>query len=155
MTCEDKAFYDSSPPCTCNDVICLIRQKRVPYLHRSLSDLPLTASCACSPPRTGWWRLIRCLKSQMICSTTATNYRALLWQMTCELKASYDSSPPCTCNGVICIIPQKSPIISSSYANIGLFCEKRPATQGILWLFATLYLQRCHLHHSAKMDKIS
>ena len=44
---------------------------------------------------TGWWRLIGCLKLQVIFRKRATNYRALLRKMTCEYKTSYDSPPPC------------------------------------------------------------
>jgi len=44
---------------------------------------------------TGWWRLIGCLKLQVIFRKRATNYRALLWKTTYEDKASYDSTPPC------------------------------------------------------------
>jgi len=45
---------------------------------------------------TGWRRLIECLKSQVILRKRATNYRALLREMTYKDKASYGSSPPCT-----------------------------------------------------------
>jgi len=38
----------------------------------------------------------RMLKLQVIFRKTATNYRALLRKMTCEDKASYGSTPPCT-----------------------------------------------------------
>jgi len=44
---------------------------------------------------TGWWKPIGCLKLQVIFRKRATNYRALLWKMTYEHKASYDSTPPC------------------------------------------------------------
>ena len=33
-------------------------------------------------PTTGWRRLIGCLKLQVIFRKRATNYRALLWEMT-------------------------------------------------------------------------
>ena len=36
------------------------------------------------------------LKLQVIFCKRATNYRALLRKMTCEDKASYESTPPCT-----------------------------------------------------------
>jgi len=43
-----------------------------------------------------WWpRPIGCLKLQVIIRKRATIYRALLWKMTYEDKASYGSSPPC------------------------------------------------------------
>jgi len=42
----------------------------------------------------GWRRLIGCLKLQVNFRRRATNYRALLWNMTYKDKASYDSSPP-------------------------------------------------------------
>jgi len=44
---------------------------------------------------TGWWRHIGCLKLQIIFRKRATNHRALLRKLTCEDKASYDSTPPC------------------------------------------------------------
>jgi len=46
---------------------------------------------------TGWRRLIGCLKLQVNFRKRATNYRALLWKMTYEDKASYDSTPPWNC----------------------------------------------------------
>ena len=46
--------------------------------------------------RTGWRRLIGCLKLQVIFRKRATNYRALLRKMTYEDKASYDFTPPCS-----------------------------------------------------------
>jgi len=45
---------------------------------------------------TGWRRHIRCLKLQVIFRKRATDYRALLREMTCKDKTSYGSSPPCT-----------------------------------------------------------
>ena len=45
--------------------------------------------------RTGWRRLIGCLKLQVIFRKRATNHRALLQKMTYEDKASYDSTPHC------------------------------------------------------------
>ena len=46
---------------------------------------------------TGWTRLIRYLKLQVIFRNRATNFRALLRKMTYEDKASHAvSSPPCT-----------------------------------------------------------
>ena len=49
----------------------------------------------CTLSSTGWRRLRGCLKLQVIFCKRATNYRALLWKMTYEDKASYDSTPPC------------------------------------------------------------
>ena len=43
--------------------------------------------------RTGWRRLIGCLKLQVILCKRATYYRALLRNMTYEERASYDSTP--------------------------------------------------------------
>ena len=54
------------------------------YCKRDLSALYID---------TGWQRLIGCLKLQVIFRKRATNYRALLWEMTYEDKASYDSTP--------------------------------------------------------------
>jgi len=45
---------------------------------------------------TGWRRLIGCLKLQVILRKRGANYRALLRKMTCEDKASYGSSLPCS-----------------------------------------------------------
>jgi len=42
---------------------------------------------------TGWRRFIACLKLQVILRQRATNYRALLREMTFEDQASYDSTP--------------------------------------------------------------
>ena len=51
----------------------------------------------------------------------ATNYRALLRKMTCKDKASYDSTPHCTCvPPLTCTCFAKEPLI------IGLFCGKWP-----------------------------
>ena len=43
-------------------------------------------------------RPIGCLKLQVIFRKRATNNRALLRRMTCEDKAPYDSTPPCSSN---------------------------------------------------------
>ena len=53
-------------------------------------------SCHVSTGSTGWQRLVECLKLQVIFRKRATNYRSLLRKMTCEDKASYGSSPPCS-----------------------------------------------------------
>jgi len=45
---------------------------------------------------TEWWWLIGCLKLQVIFRKRATNYRALLRKMTCQDKAPYHSTPPCS-----------------------------------------------------------
>ena len=50
--------------------------------------------------RTGWRRLIGCLKLRVIFCKRATNYRAILREMTCKNKPSYASSPPCSLCGV-------------------------------------------------------
>jgi len=42
-----------------------------------------------------WQRPVGYLEVQVIFRKRATNYRALLWKMTYEDKASYGSSPPC------------------------------------------------------------
>ena len=44
---------------------------------------------------TGWRRCTGCHKVQVSFCKRATNYRALIWQMTGKEKASYASSPPC------------------------------------------------------------
>ena len=46
---------------------------------------------------TGWRRLIRSPKLQIISHKTATKCRPLLRKMTYKDKGSYESSPPCTC----------------------------------------------------------
>jgi len=50
--------------------------------------------CVCVNP-TGWPRPIGCLKLQVIFHKRATNYRALLREMTYKEKASCGSSPLC------------------------------------------------------------
>ena len=53
-----------------------------------------TLRCSSSPIiQTGWRRCIGCLKLQVCFHKRATNYRALLWKMTYEDKASYASWP--------------------------------------------------------------
>jgi len=44
---------------------------------------------------TAWWKCIGCFQLQVSFRKKAANYRALLWNMTYEYKASYASSPPC------------------------------------------------------------
>ena len=44
---------------------------------------------------TGWRKPMGCLELQIILGKRATNYRALLREMTCKDKASYESTPPC------------------------------------------------------------
>ena len=46
-------------------------------------------------PDTEWRTPLGCLKLQVIFRKRATNYMALLRKITCEDKASYDSTPPC------------------------------------------------------------
>jgi len=89
---------------------------------------------------TGWRRFIGCLKLQVIFRKRAANYRALLRKMSYEDKASYDSTPLCIISVLfrcvcvyVCLVfwnmrrrclsycnrghcPQKSPIISGSFA---------------------------------------
>ena len=52
----------------------------------------ISASCVC----TGWRRLSRSPKLQIISHKRATKYMSPLWKMTCKDKGSYESSPPCT-----------------------------------------------------------
>ena len=58
---------------------------------------PCMRECHTGMRHTGWRRPLRCLKLQVIVRKRATNYRALLQKMTYEDKASYESTPPCTC----------------------------------------------------------
>ena len=46
--------------------------------------------------RTGWRRIIGCLKLQVILRKKATNYMVLLRKMTYEDQASHDSMLPCS-----------------------------------------------------------
>jgi len=46
--------------------------------------------------RTGWRRLIGCLKLQVIFRNRATHWRALLRKMTCKDMISYGFLPPCS-----------------------------------------------------------
>ena len=53
-------------------------------------------------------RLIARHKSQVIFHKRATNYRALLRKMTCKVKTSYGSSPPCIARDVSAVIHRGS-----------------------------------------------
>jgi len=56
---------------------------------------------------TGRRRLMGCLKLQVIFRKRATKCRARLQKMTCEDKASYDSTPPCRSSShgtTICVV---------------------------------------------------
>ena len=65
----------------------------------------------------GWWKSIGCLKLQVPFRKRATNYRVLLRKMTCKDTASYGFSPSSMkCLIFISLFPQKSHIISSSFA---------------------------------------
>jgi len=55
---------------------------------------------------TGWRRPIECLKLQVILRKRATNYRALLREMTHKDKASYGSSPLCSQYPMVRSLPQ-------------------------------------------------
>jgi len=59
---------------------CLV--KRSPWFRPSTSP-------------TGWRRIIRCPKLQIIFHKRATKYRSLLRKMTYKDKGSYESWPPC------------------------------------------------------------
>ena len=61
---------------------------------------------------TGWRRLIGCLESQVVFRKRATSDMALLWKMTCEDHASYDSTPPCTTRHIKwgCVVSRTSQI---------------------------------------------
>jgi len=69
--------------------------------HRGMLRICITypsmRECHTGMRHTGWRRPLRCLKLQVIVRKRATNYRALLQKMTYEDKASYESTPPCTC----------------------------------------------------------
>jgi len=64
---------------------------------------------------TGWRRHIGCLKLQVVFRERATDYRALLREMTYEDKASYDSTPPCVCVRSKVSCTQNSSICRSLY----------------------------------------
>ena len=83
------------------DFSCLLRTSYFPwiiYVYIYISYTCICCHCAipCAALSTGWRRLGGCLNLQVIFCKRATNYRALLWKMTYEDKASYDSTPPCT-----------------------------------------------------------
>jgi len=87
-----------SPPRTnpCNST-CQCNTTNSEYYSTRFSDSGVGKNvCSVGMLCTGWRRLIGCLKFQVIFRKRATNYRALLRKMSCEDKASYGSSPPCT-----------------------------------------------------------
>jgi len=86
-----------------------------------------------------WRNPIGCLKLQVIVRKRATSYRALLRKMTYKDKASFESLSLCMYTRT----PRRNPVLYRSFSakepyNEWLFFEKRPATEGILWGFATL-----------------
>jgi len=124
MTYQDKALYASLPPCMitcpllhpfsrcvcvfvglCGCVCVCVCVYVFVYVCVSICTYVCVCVCVCGrvsagvyvcvySPRTGWRRLIGCLKLQVIFCKRATNYRALLRKMTYKDKASYESSPP-------------------------------------------------------------
>jgi len=76
--------------CTCVRVCVCV------YIYISYTCICCQCAIPCAALSTGWRRLGGCLNLQVIFCKRATNYRALLWKMTYEDKASYDSTPPCT-----------------------------------------------------------
>ena len=72
--------------------------------------------------RIEWRRPIGCITLQVIFRKRATNYRALLWEMTCKDKGSHGSLPPC--------------IVSSHFAQwrcIAYLDHKRATDYRALW----------------------
>ena len=66
------------------------------------SMLQCCAVCPHTHHTTGWRRLIACLKLQFNFCKRATNYRALLREMTHTNKPSYASSSPCIDKNLKC-----------------------------------------------------
>jgi len=62
--------------------------------HTHMNDLCHTHRHRVLNARTGWQRPIGCLKLQVFFCKRATDYVALLRKVTCEDKASNESSPP-------------------------------------------------------------
>jgi len=88
--------YEQIPLCTCREYnismcVCMVCVHGVSYMSA-----------------TGWRSVIRCLKSQIIFRNRATNYRALLRKMTCDLRHPMTLRHPvyivsmCVC--VVCCI---------------------------------------------------
>ena len=87
MTYKDKASYDSTPPC--------ISRTHFGHTFWLSQNISLTRSHILVETNTGWRRPIGCLKLQIIFRKRATNYRALLRNMSYTDKTSCKSSPPC------------------------------------------------------------
>jgi len=100
---------DMAPSCVCHDsfvcVTCLIHLRL--WHFPSLYVWHNSFTCVTWLLRTGWRRLIRSPKLQVIFRKRATNYRAVLWKVTYKDKASYESSPPCKWVTVLyCHVPR-------------------------------------------------
>jgi len=70
------------------------------YIHtqQTKSDITYTQTHQIQrDTHTGWRRPIKRLKLHVIFCKRATDNRALLLKMSCKDRASYGSSPPCTC----------------------------------------------------------
>jgi len=97
---RDEASYKSSPPCisqVCGMNLTVAQSSKsqvwstLMHVYASIHD-------------TGWQRPIGCLKLQVIFRKRATNYRAVLWNMTYKHKASCGSSPLCVCTWMCCFV---------------------------------------------------
>jgi len=85
ITYNDKLSYDSAPPCRRKH---LLSSRRWRKFIMYMSDM-----------RDEWYRVaktrIMSIVADRFCKR-ATNYMALLREMTYQNKASYESAPPCT-----------------------------------------------------------
>jgi len=92
ITCHRSSLLFCVYTCLSVNIHVYIHTNMYTYMYTYMHKFALTTAVG---SRTGWRKLIACLKLQVIFCQKTTNYRALLQKMTYEYKPSYASSPLC------------------------------------------------------------